>query len=589
MAKRGTLGLTWSMFVSTAAGIALLACRPALGQFYVGTDGRTNEANNRLGSNGSNGPMGMTNNVPTAEDRIYGNVTGLDAFHGFTPYRPPGAFTGALPVEPSQELRQVAGYTSPLSAPTYNQPQLWYTPQLSGAAPNNFQSVAGNGAYVPGTPDYRQPGDYRLGASLDVPSSQYPTAGQAVGGEAVDLSAIATPSNLVNAPIFGAHEFVQTPLGNAYTNVSNVSTNRPVNGGVLSSDLSQADVYRLRNEIAVSSVTGGSAMSSPSGTSPGSPSGPTAPIASANSGLLPPQPIQATIASQAVSATNLSASASLSTGPGVASTGQQSRQLLPPLPPPATQSPQYARLRQLLDQYNAAHPKTDEEANRLFREALQARREYEQSVASSSGVPGAQPGLPATPTPPAPGGVQSPPPPALDVGPIGSSIRASGLKQLVQEGEDLARHQHYSDAIGKFLNAREVDPNFMLINIDLANAELGAGFYSEAEQYLRQAFNADPALLMGKYDITSVIGVERIDVLVNDLKQLASTSDTSTPLFLLAYISYNTGDSAEAVQYLQLAQNRAGGQDEIVKELSDHWTLPEQPVKAPTSQPTNGQ
>src|SRR5580658_9781932 len=110
----------------TAVGIialALFVCRPAVGQYYVGTDGRSSEANNRLGSGGSNGGAGATDYTPTATDRLYGNVTGLSSFNGITPYRQPGQFTGFLPPEPSQVLRQVAGYTSPLSAPTYNQPQ----------------------------------------------------------------------------------------------------------------------------------------------------------------------------------------------------------------------------------------------------------------------------------------------------------------------------------------------------------------------------------------------------------------------------------------------------------------------------------
>ncbi|HUB26028.1 MAG TPA: hypothetical protein VL992_11415 [Tepidisphaeraceae bacterium] len=602
MAKRGTLGLR--LVVIAMAGIALLASRPAWAQYYVGTDGRSDEANNRLGSNGSNGaePTGPNNNVPTAQQRLYGNVTGLGAFRGFVPFRAPGAFTGGIPIGPGEALRQVAGNANDAAAPpTYNQPQLWYVPQLASSAPDNFEEVPGTGgAVVAPTPQYREPGDYRLGATLDLPPNAYPSPDQAVGGGApVDMSAIALPSNLINAPVYGAHQLIQTPLGNAYTDVSTNYTptaSQLVNGGLLSSNLSQADVYRLRNELTASSVGFANSTSATlAANATASPNGPTAPAAnanstaSANSSVVTAQPIQAMIASQAVSATNLSASP-LPSSLGSTSTGQRTRHQLVPLPPPATYSPQYARLRQLLNQYDAAHPKTDEEANRLFLQALQARREYEQSVATGMpNPPSALPGLPASPVAPGPAANQAPPPSALDFGPIAPSIHASGLRQLVQEGEDLARHQHYTDAIQKFINAREVDPNFMLINIDLANAELGAGFYAEAEQYLRQAFQADPALLMGKYDITSVIGPDRIDILVNDLKQLASSSDSPTPLFLLAYISYNTGNSSDALQYLQLAQNRAGGQDEIIKELGDHWALPQQqPTQTPATQPSGG-
>jgi tetratricopeptide (TPR) repeat protein len=162
----------------------------------------------------------------------------------------------------------------------------------------------------------------------------------------------------------------------------------------------------------------------------------------------------------------------------------------------------------------------------------------------------------------------------LEVGSIGQSIRASGLSQLVQQGEDLARHQHFKDAIGKLMEARQVAPNNMLIDVDLANAELGAGFYTESEQFLREAFTADPALLMGRYDLKTEIGDDRLQALIADLKQLATGGDSATPVFLLAYLSYNTGDTDKAVEYLHLAQTRAGGQDDVIRSLGEHWSLP---------------
>jgi tetratricopeptide (TPR) repeat protein len=307
------------------------------------------------------------------------------------------------------------------------------------------------------------------------------------------------------------------------------------------------------------------------------------------------QPISGQIAGNvsqnpfAPNANSSTVNASAAPGANNFSTGAQERTNLPMPPPPAEMSPQYAKLKALYDKYQQSHPKTDEEANREFQAALQARRAYEQSLvkapAASSTTQNptngntttAQPTLGAQPAP-APEVTNNTPP--LQVGPIGADIRASGLRELVQQGEDLARKQRFKDAIGKFMDARQVAPNDMEINIDLANAQLGASFFAESEQSLRDAFTSDPALLMGRYDLTSVIGDQRLQKLIGDLKQLAADGDSATPVFLLAYVSYNQGDTDKAVEYLHLAQTRAGGRDDLIRSLGEHWTLPAtQPAK----------
>ena len=148
------------------------------------------------------------------------------------------------------------------------------------------------------------------------------------------------------------------------------------------------------------------------------------------------------------------------------------------------------------------------------------------------------------------------------------------MSDLVKAGEALAQKQKFREAIGKFQDARAVAPNNPLITMDLANSELGAGFYKEAEQDLRNAFLSDPALLMGQYDLKSLIGDDRLQVLIGDLKHIASTSNAPTPVFLLAYLSYNTGDAKKAVEYLDLAQTRAKGEDDLIHALRDHWAAP---------------
>ena len=120
-----------------------------------------------------------------------------------------------------------------------------------------------------------------------------------------------------------------------------------------------------------------------------------------------------------------------------------------------------------------------------------------------------------------------------------------------------------------------------------AGEVIGAGYYTDAADYLRQAFMSDPALMMGTNDITSVIGQDRVALMVADLKRIAGTSDSPTPMFLLAYISYNTGDLARAEEYLQVAQSRSGGQDGLLTSLSSHWALPQTQNNGATTKPSN--
>jgi len=586
MASRQMRRLVQSASFAAAVAAVLAICPVTRAQYYVGQDGRSAEANNRLGSYGSNGQASPNNNIPNANDILYGNVTGLAAFQGVIPFRQPGMFTGALPPEPSQVLRQMAGNES--SQPNYGQPEVWYAPEKISGTPAGLQEIPGNGAYVPVQDLGRQPQDYRLGNSLDIPavSNGLPVSasGQPLGGGAlVDTSANLTPTNLINAPIYGARETAIGPNGLPIGFVSGVSSGTDTSQtGLLASDLSQADLLRLRTELASSALTyqNQSANSGITATIPGTQvpiengetNPPSTPLVQ---NQLPPPNTGAPVPPTPAPSQDLAANSSFASGSGNLSTGQITRQVMPPLPAPTEISPQYLQLRKLLDQYQAAHPSTDQEASRLFREALKARRAYEQSVASSSGQ---TPGVLPTPQLTLPGMANAPAP--LPVGPISTSITAPGLRLLVQQGEDLARHQQYKDAISKFLDARQVDPNFPLVTVDLANAELGAGFYDQAEQYLRQAFLADPALLMGKYDLTSVVGPDRLDILTSDLKRVASTSDSATPVLLLAYVYYNTGDAAKAMDYLQLAQSRSGGNDELINALNTHWTLPQ--LKSPT-------
>ena len=63
--------------------------------------------------------------------------------------------------------------------------------------------------------------------------------------------------------------------------------------------------------------------------------------------------------------------------------------------------------------------------------------------------------------------------------------------------------------------------------------------------------------------------------LTKDLKEIATAEqDQPRPVFLLAYIAYNTGEELKAGGYLDLAEKRMGGKDPVLTLLREHWTLP---------------
>jgi hypothetical protein len=123
-----------------------------------------------------------------------------------------------------------------------------------------------------------------------------------------------------------------------------------------------------------------------------------------------------------------------------------------------------------------------------------------------------------------------------------------------------------------------------MLMLGRANAELGAGFFSRADQHLRQALTADRALLMAQYDLTAMLGEDRLGKVVTELKDIANKDAAKPmPLFLLAYIAYNTGSEQNAEAYLDLADKRSGGKDPFFQLLRDNWALPA--AGAPTTAP----
>ena len=93
-------------------------------------------------------------------------------------------------------------------------------------------------------------------------------------------------------------------------------------------------------------------------------------------------------------------------------------------------------------------------------------------------------------------------------------------------------------------------------------------------------------LVVAQFDLRSLIGQDRLQVLVRDLKELSANdpNQARAPL-LLAYIAYNTGNEAQAGEYLATAEQRAGADDPLIKAWRRSWKLPPAGATEPAPQP----
>ena len=191
-------------------------------------------------------------------------------------------------------------------------------------------------------------------------------------------------------------------------------------------------------------------------------------------------------------------------------------------------------------------------------------------------TPAAGANTPAAPptaqTPPAPSDQPAPPP--VKVASLGTGIGQPILKAQLDKAEGEMKAGKFTSAVDTYDAAEQDAPNNPLVLLGRANAELGSSYYRRAEGHLRDAYAQDPALLMGQYDLRSMIGEKRLNTLVTELRDLAKNDpDQPGPVFLLAYIDYNTGNERRAGAYLDLAQKRSP-KDPFYAAVKKFWSIP---------------
>jgi hypothetical protein len=579
------------MIAAALAGV-LAMISPAAAQYRVGSDGRANDASNRVGSNGYN-DGGSRSAGPTANQIVTGNVTGGREFRGPTGSSDPRAFRGATAGEESDRfIRGSSGV--PVGGVSQNNASnvtAFYGSSRATPPPPGFQQQGFAGTYIPAPANTQNLGDLSLGGVVSTPQGILPPPGDLVlRGPTNDE----TGNSIISAsPLYGIRLWKENVSADRQFVDRFSQPQRPDRAG--QDRLDQATLERYRSELQnpdMQNTANVSDRALPAGTN------------------LNPQNVSrdSGLASGAITGDAINTPAL----DGKISIDQSTRN---ELVPPAKQSALYAQMVQRFSELGAAA--TDQEAQRRFAIARQMKADAEK--ADKNAVPGmgnpadrntGRPGAPdnggavaaggaggidigetggtddaaagdakaVEPTAkyPVSSGSSTRPVVPLHVRSLADGVKAPGLASLLTSAEESMRAGQFGSAIDRYDTAAKVAPNNPLITLGRAIAEMGASYYSRAEGDLRKAFTDGPALTQGQYDLVSFLGAERLQFVIKDLKQIANENpQQATPTFLLAYIARSMGNDRLASDYLHETEKRLGGADELITNLRKDWRLPE--------------
>lgn len=581
MKSKQTRSILAAAALASVPALIALTASPAPAQHRVGDDGHALDANNRIGSGGYNRGRDVPYRV-SGNQIVTGNVTGGREFRGPVGYTDPQAFRGPTAGNPSDRfVRDSSG--SPTSfAPEVDltRPMPYYGSSRAVAPPPGFTREGFSGGYVP-APEvtHRAIGDERLGVVTSVPPANIaPMPGELLLPGPVDPTT-QSPTFLSASPLYGVRRFnVESPSDRYFlSNYTNAGAARGANV------LDERTIRKYRDELNSSLVPQPGQNQSGDQAQGQQPQG--QPRQGTDSAQ--PQPLNSGQRLDAPQAPGDQRLAGQFTNPNYAGnpadTGQGQRNRL--LVPPEQQSTQYAELHRRLERTNQDRQLNDAEANRQFQELRRAQQGKDQDNAAGENPYMQRPQAPQAQQPapvvgdqgespkPAERPAQHPAPLAIDS--LAKGVEAQGLSNLLKQAESLMAEGKFAAALDQYDAAQQVAPNNPMILLGRANAELGAGFYSRAEAHIREAILTDPAILVGQYDLKKFIGNDRLQKVVSELKEIARTEQSqTTPVFLLSWIAYNTGNARQAAGYLDLAEKRMGRPDAIYRVMREVWQLP---------------
>jgi tetratricopeptide (TPR) repeat protein len=563
--------------IKTAATAVFLIAPLSFAQQRVGDEGRALDASNRVGSGGYNsGPI--TGNVLTGNNIVTGNVTGGREFRGGVPYTDPREFRGNVGGQDFDRfIAGSSGAPTPYAAPTnfLQQPQPFYGQRLANQqAPQGFAEQGATGIYVPKPTTSNTPFDNRIETRLEAPKPSDLLMAGPVDPE-TNL-----PTMLSASPLLGVRQWKSTdPEDRDFLrSFSPIRQDSALDR--LRMDPLLIKQYRDELSTEVDEKTGekiedkrpgllNNAVQQPFETPQNDPQ------RQRINGLVNDKPLPGEVRAEGTSFRRV-------------------------LLPPVAQSTQYAELERRLRRYYEDRLVTDEDKNREYLKQLRARDAADKN---NTAVAGRNPGALALPDyarigqdlanqQPGPGGAQQPAPGvgAANVKPqpikitsLAAGVKAEGLAKLLKNGEDLMKEGKFGPALDQYQAAAQLAPNNGLVLLGQANAELAIGFYRKAEQHIRMALRGDPVLLMAQLDLKGMLGEEKLNAVVRDLKEIAFKQEQDAGVaVLLAYIAYNTGNEQSAAMYLDLAQKRSNARDDFPKILRQHWNIPQ---TTPATQP----
>ncbi len=595
------------LLTAAAAVIPVLWAGVARAQFRVDDGGHALDANNRVGSNGynDNGQVGPRAMGITPNDIVYGNVTGLDYFHGSTQDNDPDINSAWTASAASDRLNAIAGPVNYAARSGTPQNTVYYNPvTLNRAPPANFVSTPGGAGIVPAPVITNQVADSRLGLVTSTPDQ----AASPLPGE-LDMvgpyDASGSASALTLSPLYGIRGWRTDDPSDMYflSRYSNVQLAAPTDA----SKLDNASIQKMRQELNGTIVQGPNGQPA-QGAQAGQPNGQSGNTA-ANPSDLTGKPSNAAVGQQALNSSLGSQSINSSVN-----TNQGTQEQVLELPSPSEQSTQVAELQQRRAKLLAASKTklTDAQAAQLYNQEQQYRSDVKSSqqlakpapLAGTTPTPtsaapsaNAAPGKPGTnlnPTPTAnkisPGSptpvkplkpvVTTPmTPPAAEqpyvITSLATGIRAPGLAELLKSGEEQMRQGKFNAALDTYDAAQEVAPNNPFITLGRGFAELGASYYGRANADLRRSIESEPAVLVGRYDLKGFLGQDRLQFITKDLQDISqSEKDSAQAPLLLAFLAHNAGDDQKAATYLDMVQQRTGGKpDSVVEAMRENWGI----------------
>ena len=125
------------------------------------------------------------------------------------------------------------------------------------------------------------------------------------------------------------------------------------------------------------------------------------------------------------------------------------------------------------------------------------------------------------------------------VGPAVSAPTMFG--QLMKKAEDQMAKGDYLEAADSYQSALLAQPNDALAILGRGHAELAAGMYESSAGDLKFVFTKKPELISVRFDLAKNLPQERQEYLLKDLGELAQKEPSgNTASFLYCYLSYQT-------------------------------------------------